>query len=307
VLDRALQPIGKLRGFDRIDQFQTSALRYQINHAGNELAEIQCAYTPSFHGYLSEAQRNLIEQYLQRQIWSYWLYETAWGHLNFTNFDPAARDNIMLTGWFGLHVGLYMSTTGDRRYAEPGSLSFRLNERTVYRHDVHTLARSVADNFASSAFCLYPCEPNWVYPICNHYGMTSLLLHDRLFGTSYVPDNLDSWLANLDREFTDESASSAARRSRASLPFPGGGSASRRSRTAGLGRMGGCGRSRITTRARDHEGRGGRAQYLDGPRLGTTASGSRRPGRNRRAQGSATRSAAAQKSESGQRPTRDRA
>ena len=225
VLDRALQPIGELRGFDRIDQFQTSALRYQINHAGNELAEIQCAYTPSFHGYLSEAQRNLIEQYLQRQIWSYWLYETAWGHLNFTNFDPAARDNIMLTGWFGLHVGLYMSTTGDRRYAEPGSLSFRLNERTVYRHDVHTLAQSVADNFASSAFCLYPCEPNWVYPICNHYGMTSLLLHDRLFGTSHVPDNLDKWLANLDREFTDESGSIIGLRSSLTglrFPFPGG-------------------------------------------------------------------------------------
>lgn len=225
VLDRALQPIGELRGFDRIDQFQTSALRYQINHAGNELAEIQCAYTPSFHGYLSQAQRNLIEQYLQRQIWSYWLYETAWGHLNFTNFDPAARDNIMLTGWFGLHVGLYMSTTGDRRYAEPGSLSFRLNERTVYSHDVHTLARSVADNFASSAFCLYPCEPNWVYPICNHYGMTSLLLHDRLFGTSYVPDNLDHWLENLDREFTDESGSIVGLRSSLTglrFPFPGG-------------------------------------------------------------------------------------
>jgi hypothetical protein len=225
LLDRALQPIGELRGFDRIDQFQTSALRYQINHAGNALAEIQCAYTPSFHGYLSEAQRNLIDQYLQRQIWSYWLYETAWGHLNFTNFDPAARDNIMLTGWFGLHVGLYMSTTGDRRYAEPGSLSFRLNERTVYRHDAHTLARSVAENFASSAFCLYPCEPNWVYPICNHYGMTSLLLHDRLFGTSYVPDNLGNWLANLDREFTDESGSIVGLRSSLTglrFPFPGG-------------------------------------------------------------------------------------
>jgi hypothetical protein len=55
VLDRALQPIGELRGFDRIDQFQTSPLRYQLNHAANELAEIQCAYTPSFHGYLSLA------------------------------------------------------------------------------------------------------------------------------------------------------------------------------------------------------------------------------------------------------------
>jgi hypothetical protein len=225
VLDRALQPIGQLNGFDRVDQFQTSALRYQINHAGYALGELQCAYTPSFHGYLSQAQRNLIEQYVQRPIWSYWVYETAWGHLNFRNFDPVARDNVMLTGWFGIQLSLYMSSTGDRRYAEAGSLPFRLNERTCFPHNVHTLARSVFENFKASAFCLYPCEPNWVYPICNHYGMTSLVLYDRLFGTSLVPEIRDRWLASLDTEFTDESGAVIGLRSSLTglrFPFPGG-------------------------------------------------------------------------------------
>jgi hypothetical protein len=96
-LDRALQPIGDLNGYDHRDQFQTAALRYQINHLGFSLALLQCHYAPSFQGYLGQAQRNLIEQYLQRKIWNYWIYETAWGHLNLTNFDPANRDNIMLT------------------------------------------------------------------------------------------------------------------------------------------------------------------------------------------------------------------
>jgi hypothetical protein len=225
VLDRALQPVGELNGFDRVDQFQTSALRYQINHAGYALSELQCAYTPSFHGYLSQAQRNLIAQYVRRPIWSYWIYETAWGHLNFRNFDPIARDNIMLTGWFGIQVNLYMSSTGDRRYAEPGSLPFRLNERTRYDHDSHSLARSVFENFRASAFCLYPCEPNWVYPICNHYGLTSLLLYDRLFETSLVPRVRDRWLASLDTEFTDESGGIVGLRSSLTglrFPFPGG-------------------------------------------------------------------------------------
>jgi hypothetical protein len=225
LFDRALQPIGRLDGFDRIDQFQTSALRYQLNHAGYTLAELQCHYTPSFHGYLSQAQRNLIEQYVQKPIWSYWCYETSWGHLNFTDWDPAGRDNIMLTGWFGIHVNLTMSSSGDRRYAQPGSLPFRLNARTTYAHDAHTLAASVSSNFARADYCLYPCEPNWVYPICNHYGMTSLVLHDRLFGTSDAKQHLPRWLHSLDTEFTDESGSVIGLRSEVTglrFPFPAG-------------------------------------------------------------------------------------
>jgi hypothetical protein len=225
LFDRALQPVDGFDGFDIVDQFQTSALRYQINHAGYALAELQCNYTPSFHGYLSQAQRNLIEKYLQRKVWTYWLYETAWGHLNVTNFDPAAKDNIMLTGWFGLHVGMYMLASGDRRYAEPGSLTFRLNGRTAYPHDVHSLARSVRSNFDEAPFCLYPCEPNWVYPICNHYGLASLAVNDRLFGDGDVPEIRDRWLASLDAEFTDESGSIVGLRSSLTglrFPFPGG-------------------------------------------------------------------------------------
>lgn len=224
-LDRALQPVEEFSGFDIVDQFQTSALRYQINHIGYGLAELQCNYTPSFHGYLSEAQRNLIEKYLQKRVWSYWIYETAWGHLNLANFDPARKDNIMLTGWLGLHVGMYMLASGDRRYAEPGSLTFQLNDRTAYRHDIHTLAQSVRSNFDTAPFCLYPCEPNWVYPICNHYGLASLAVNDSLFGTDDVGRIRDRWLSHLDTEFTDESGSIVGLRSSLTglrFPFPGG-------------------------------------------------------------------------------------
>ena len=224
-LDRALQPIGDLNGYDHRDQFQTAALRYQINHLGFGLAMLQCHYTPSFQGYLGQAQRNLIEQYLQRRIWNYWVYETAWGHLNLTNFDPANRDNIMLTGWLGLHVNLYMIASGDRRYAEPGALTFRLNDRTAYPHDTHSLARSVAENFERAKFCLYPCEPNWIYPICNHYGMTSLVSHDTLFGTQLAAGHLDHWLHRLDNEFTDAKGSIIGLRSELTgwvPPFPSG-------------------------------------------------------------------------------------
>ncbi|MBM4335333.1 MAG: hypothetical protein FJ108_05370 [Deltaproteobacteria bacterium] len=224
-LDRALQPADRWDGFDIIDQFQPAALRYQLNHLGFALALYQCHYAPSFGGHLGLAQRNLIERYLQRRVWGYWVYESCWGHLNFTNFDPVARDNIMLTGWFGMHVGQYMVSSGDRRYGEPGSLTFRLNERTAYVHDIHTIAESVAKGFDRSDFCLFPCEPNWIYPICNHYGMTCLAAHDAAFGTTYVSDHLPRWQEMLDREFTDESGSYIGLRSQHTgieAPFPAG-------------------------------------------------------------------------------------
>ncbi len=158
-------------------------------------------------------------------MWDYWVYESCWGHLNFTNFDPADEDNVMLTGWFGMHVGQYMLNSGDRRYAEPGSLTFRLNRKTAYEHDFHSLIASVARNFSDSDFCLFPCEPNWLYPICNHYGMVSLSVHDALFGTSYVDEHLPRWLHMLDTEFTDASGSIIGLRSKHTgleFPFPVG-------------------------------------------------------------------------------------
>jgi hypothetical protein len=203
VLDRALQPVGEYQGYDVIDQFQPAALRYQINHLGFALGLARCLYAPSFRGYLDQAQRNLVETYLVRKVWSYWVYESMWGHLNFIDFDPARKSNIMLTGWYGMHVGQYMLSSGDRRYAEPGALTFRLNDRTVYRHDYHSVIQSVVDNFTRSDFCLFPCEPNWVYPVCNMYGMSALAVHDRLYGTTYIKDLLPAWLDMLEKEFTD--------------------------------------------------------------------------------------------------------
>jgi Linalool dehydratase/isomerase len=203
ILDRALQPIDQWKGFDCIEEFQTAARRYQIGSSAYALATAQCHYTPSFHGYLSQAQRLLIARYLQREVWSYWVYETAWGHLNFRNFDPAGKDNIMLTAFFGQVVCLYMSNTGDRRYAERGGLPFKLSAKTTFAHDAHSIAKSVIDNFQRSAFCLYPCEPNWIYPICNHNGMTSLVIYDRLFGTAYAESILDRWLHCLRTELSD--------------------------------------------------------------------------------------------------------
>ncbi|HJP37169.1 MAG TPA: hypothetical protein QF901_14415 [Gammaproteobacteria bacterium] len=223
LLDRALQPIEEFNGFDIVEQFQPAALRYQLNYMGYALGIAQGSYTPGFQGYMKRAQRNLIEKYLLRKVWGYWVYESCWGHLNFSNFDPVDKDNIMLTGWFGMQVGQYMLNSGDRRYAERGSLTFRLNERTTYEHNLQSMMNSIEQNIAASNFCLYPCEPNWIYPVCNHMGMAALASADAVFGTAKVPEILPLWLRMLDAEFTDGSGSIIGLRSKHTglpVPFP---------------------------------------------------------------------------------------
>jgi hypothetical protein len=225
ILDRALQPLDQWGGFDIIDQFQPAALRYQLNHMGFALGIAQSAYAPNFRGYLGQAQRNLIDKYLQRKVWGYWVYESCWGNFNFTNWDPADRDNIMLTGWFGMQVGQYMLNSGDRRYIEPGSLTFRLNDKTAYPHSYDTLIGSVASNYDTAEFGLFACEPNWIYPICNHYGMTALATQDAVRGTDNVRHYLPGWFAKLDAEFTDAGGSIIGLRSQHTglpVPFPVG-------------------------------------------------------------------------------------
>ena len=81
LLDRALQPIGSYHGFEWIDQFQSAAVRYQLNFSGFALSLLQYTHLPAFGGYLTQAQANLIEKQRDPRIWRYWALENFWGNL----------------------------------------------------------------------------------------------------------------------------------------------------------------------------------------------------------------------------------
>jgi hypothetical protein len=199
-LDRALQPISEWNGFDRIEQFQTSSVRYQVTTMGHALSSLQYARTPAFHGYLSQAQRNLIDKWQERICWAYWAKESTWGQLHY-NPDPVPRDNIMLTGWLTYQLASYVSNTGDTRYSEPGSITFRHPSGREYRYDLHSLTAALVANFERSDFCLYPCEPNWIYALCNGYGVLPLPMHDRMYGTDYAERILPRFRRAFEQEF----------------------------------------------------------------------------------------------------------
>jgi hypothetical protein len=183
-LDRGLQPPESFNGFNVIEQFQTSSIRYQINNLLWALQVMQCHYMPNFHGYLSEAQRNLIDKLTVPKVWKWWRWESLWGNFSF-NADPISKDNIMFGGFSSAHVALYTGNTGDDRYLKPGSLSFRLNRFRTYRHDLSTMLAAGRKNHRTAVYGpLYPCEPNLTYSACNLQGNFAHLVADRIYATN---------------------------------------------------------------------------------------------------------------------------
>jgi hypothetical protein len=200
ILDRSLQPVAEFAGFDRIEQFQTSSIRYQVTCAGLALAAAQYDYTPAFAGYVNAAQRNLIAKWQERVCWAYWAKESMWGHLRY-NPDPVRKDNIMLTGWLGYQLASYMSNTHDPHYLRRGSVTFAHPRGTRFEYDFGSLAEALLVNFQRSDFTLYPCEPNWIYALCNGFGILPLPIHDRIYGTDYTERILGDFRRGFENEF----------------------------------------------------------------------------------------------------------
>ncbi len=219
-LDLALQPVDEFAGYDWLDQFQTAAVRYQLNFQQYALALMQLTRTPAFTGYLSLAQRNLIQKMTDKRVWGFWRWENLWGNLD-SNPDPIRKDNIMVSGYLGVMLGVYESNSGDTRFDEPGSVSFRWSDRREFPYDFHTIAEAVYRNFVRSPFGMFPCEPNWIYAACNTFGMNTLLLHDRLHGTEYAPEVAEKFRHSINVEFlTPDGRITAIRSSRLGLTIP---------------------------------------------------------------------------------------
>ena len=203
VFDLALQPVGKLEGFTRIDNIQAAALRYQLNFISYGLAQLQSRYTPNFHGYLNQAQRFAIESLTLPEVCGYWKYEYALGRFGW-NPDPiGTRDNIMLTGWSAIALTTYAANTGDLRYQQPGALQFHpfLKSGKSYPHDAHSFVQSILWNLRHSRLCLYSCEPHWTFSICNVLAMSGLFPYDRVNGTEHAKGLYDTFMRSFDEEF----------------------------------------------------------------------------------------------------------
>jgi hypothetical protein len=221
LLDRALQPLDTFHGFDRIDEFREAAKRYQLCNSSYALSLMQYNHTPAFRGYLSQAQENLSLKMQDHRCWSYWRYENMWGNFK-TNPDPVAFDNIMYYGWYGAMLGMNASNENNHQFSEPGAIRLEHPNGQVFSYSFHDICEIIYNNFKKSEFCLFPCEPRWIYPMCNNFGAVSLVLHDRLYGTNYWADVGDRYIKSLSDEFiTLDGRVLAIRDYRTGLTVPG--------------------------------------------------------------------------------------
>lgn len=214
LMDRALQAADRFDGFERRDQFQTGALRYQINFVSYALAAAWRLHAPAAVGPYGAAQDGLIAKIGDKRVWNYWRLENAWGNFRF-DADPVARQNIMYSGFTALQMGL-----GGNE-----NLVLQDRAREWRRYGLGEIAGLLADQYRASPYGLLACEPNWIYPLCNLITMTGIKAADARLGTERWNSLADGFLASLQREGTSKGGSFIAFRSALTglaPPAPGG-------------------------------------------------------------------------------------
>jgi hypothetical protein len=215
LLDRALQPIERFDGFEWRDQFQTAAVRYQINFLSYSLSVAQANYLPAATAYYSDAQERLLTKQGNHRIWRYWALENMWGNLRLGR-DPVPHDNIMFTGFVGLQMAL--ARTGAPLVLYDGNKEWR-------QYPLHKTADLLASQYARAPYGLLACEPNWIYPLCNMITACGIRAADQQDDGERWGQIEDQFKKSLIQEFTDRSGNFIAFRSSITgiaPPSPGG-------------------------------------------------------------------------------------
>ena len=193
LLDRALQPVEAFEGFEWRDQFQTAAIRYQINVLSYALAMAQHHYLPAATAAMTQAQQRLLAKQGDHRIWRYWALENGWGNLR-AGRDPVPRDNIMYSGFVATQMALSDGGTDLRLF---------MRSREWKRYELGEIVALLASQYAQAPFGLLACEPNWIYPLCNMITATAIRAHDVRTGGRQWDAIADRFRHGLRDEFTD--------------------------------------------------------------------------------------------------------
>lgn len=109
----------------------------------------------------------------------------------------------MVSGYILLAAALYQLNTRDDRYSKKGSMEFVVTENARYKYDIHSIADAVFRNMDQNCWNLYPCEPNWIYTICNLVGINGIVASDRVLGTNHGDRLKERFNAALASEFSN--------------------------------------------------------------------------------------------------------
>lgn len=204
LLDRALQPVERYDGFEWLDQFQTAAVRYQLNFMGYALSMAQASRLPALGAYLDEAQRRLIQKQSDHRIWKYWALENLWGNLGMDP-DPVARENIMFSGFCATQMAMFHAASGRRDFLVVGSFTLSHPSGRQFIYDYPALLEALENETRRSEFGLLACEPNWIYPLCNTIAASALKAGDAQLGGDRWSRYEARFRQALEEEFIDPS------------------------------------------------------------------------------------------------------
>jgi hypothetical protein len=214
LLDRALQPVDRFEGFEWRDQFQTAAVRYQVNFIAYALAMAQRRHAPAARACFDDAQMRLLAKIGDRRLWRYWRLENVWGNLRF-DADPVPRQNIMYSGFTLLQMAL----------GDGNTLDLHQSGKAWKTYNLDNIAGLLEVQYRASRYGLLACEPNWIYPLCNLITMAGIKASDARLGTDRWERLSKPFLAALQREGTRVDGSFIAFRSSLTgiaPPAPGG-------------------------------------------------------------------------------------
>jgi hypothetical protein len=201
LLDRSLQPVEEFKGFDWLDQFQTAALRYQINFVSYALSVSSQVQLPAAQAYMQKAQVNLAAKLLDPRVWGYWKLENIWGNFA-TSADPIPRDNIMLSGFLAAQFGLARRLVAMHHYDGRDGVVFRTRAGQEFRYSLTEISEILKEQYLRAPMGLLACEPNWVFPLCNSITALGMRSLDTQLGTSYWDDIAGRFDHALETEFT---------------------------------------------------------------------------------------------------------
>jgi hypothetical protein len=216
LLNASVRELGDFSGFDPFKRPVLTDNRYQFPSVGYALMIMQAKYTPNFHGYLTQAQRFIIDAITDPRTCGYWKKTSLIGYWEY-NPDPIKKANIMLSGWMMPVMTGYGAQSGDRRFEEEGALKFRPfadNPNRSYNYSLRGAVECLYKQYHSKMYpyMLIPCEPHVAFPICNSYGILGMLIYDRDHGTHYCEDIYDDLYKYLTDNFVEAEGSFALRR-----------------------------------------------------------------------------------------------
>jgi len=200
LLDRSLQPVESFEGFDKLDQFQTAALRYQINFVSYALSVCSQVHLPAARSYMHEAQLKLALKLLDPRVWGYWKLENLWGNFS-TSADPIPRDNIMLSGFLSAQFGLARRQVAMNEFDGDQGLIFRTRKGQEFRYSLAEVCDILKRQYQAAPYGLLACEPNWVFPLCNSITAVGMRSLDVQHGTCQWDEISDRFRQSLQDEF----------------------------------------------------------------------------------------------------------